>query len=225
MSETTADSPAQGETAAPPSFPEGFDFITYSLRATHDKFRMEALRAYYRESFPMSKDKGYERDRYAATVAPRDPEHGKYHVHFGWSVHKEHVDVTVEYHNGPVPHNEDECAPFAEDVMTWLSDYFTYESTHASCLISFTYPVKARESRFPLPMTIDVGVEAEIDGISVRLPSTPDGVTAVRFSQVSDEWYVSALAERRIVFSTFSPYEDTRAVASIVEGILKERRT
>jgi hypothetical protein len=83
-----------------------------------------------------------------------------------------------------------------------------------------------RRSKFPLPLITAFGPkgnEAEIDGISLKFPSKPEGVASLWLMRWK-RWRVQVAADRRITFKGFSPYEDMRAFISVVQMVIEEEK-
>jgi hypothetical protein len=207
----------------PFSFTASLDGFSYVFDTTLDKFDIEALRNYFRQTFPESKEKRFETDAYAVVVPSRGGESGPYHLHFSFRVKKDSVELVLAYYAGGVKPQPDEREPFAEEVLPWLGQFFKYDSAQARLSAAFTYDLATRRSRFPLPMKLDLGVKAEIDGISFALMDRPDGVTGVRFLRAGDRWHTDAFAERRVTFASADVVSDIEAVERVITLILPEQ--
>ena len=114
--------------------------------------------------------------------------------------------------------------PYLEDFGDWLGRFFKYESTQGHMHGHFSYPLASRASKFPLPLKTSIE-DAEIDGVSLKLPTTPQGVVRVRLTQGDEEWFVEVVADRKMVFRGFTPHSDVRALASVVNTLLEERKS
>lgn len=209
-------------------FPDGFDGMYYVIKTTRDKLDIERLH----NSFSVEPANGEERALregfgYAVIIPARDP-NAKYHVHLSWHIDGDSVELTVSYQLDLNDFDTTEDGePYAEDVMPWLSQFFKYDSAEGHIHSLFTYPLTKRQSLFPIPMKIGAAGEAEINGISLRLPLKPNGVLGLRLMLIqkddSGTWEVETIAERRVVFKSFDPYEDARTIANTIGDVLTER--
>lgn len=114
-------------------------------------------------------------------------------------------------------------APSIEEFGNWFRQFFKYDTTHVHMHAHFSYPLASRSSRFPLPLKTNIE-DAEIDGVSLTLPSEPEGVGRIRITQGDEEWYVEVIADRRMTFKGFMPHPDVKALASMVNTFLEERK-
>jgi len=196
--------------------------MSYRISVSRDKFNVDKFRS---GLMP----KGQMKDRYGTVCAPLDPKTADYHVHADWLIDKDEVNFTIDFESGPKEHEKDEREPYAEQFMEWLGQFFVHESAHAHIHADFVYPIEARQSKFialPLKTTIGPkGDEAEINGISLTLPSKPEGVLSVWVMRWKPRWRIQLAANRRVTFKGFTPYEDMRAIASIVEMVTEETKS
>ena len=109
--------------------------------------------------------------------------------------------------------------------MEWIGQFFKHETAQGHIHARFEYPLEARQSKFPLPLKTALKGEAEIDGISLKLPSKPEGVSKVRLTQGKTRWYVEVIADRRITFKGFSPYGDVQAILSVIDTLMEEKKS
>jgi hypothetical protein len=194
----------------------GFDEMHYIISVSRDKFDLEKFRG---ELGPNAKN----RDIYSVLVAPREPKTGDYHIHAGWHIEEKEINFSIQYIIGPKKHESDEHEPYAEQFMEWIGRFFKNETAQAHIHADFEYPLETRQSKFPLPLKTALEGDAEIDGISLRLPALPSGVSRIRLSQGKTRWYVEVIADRRIKFKGFSPYADVQAFLSVT-GTLMEKK-
>ena len=209
--------------ATPAGFPAGFEQMYYIIETSMEKFSVDKLHEFFRAGSPDSTDDSWrEGVGYVVVLPPRDPQNNKYHVHLSWYVEDDSVELTIKYQPTLYEQPAERDGPYADDVMGWLGQFFKYKSAQAHIHSVFTFPLATRQSRFPLPMRIDVAGEAELDGISLRLPPKPNGVIALRL-MLSQTWDIETIAERRVIFKSFDQYIDAHAIADTVNTILIER--
>lgn len=195
--------------------------ISYRLSASRDKFDVDRFRA---SLMP----KGRTKDKWGTVCAPKDPKTGDYHLHADWFIEEDEVSFRIDYEAGPKEHEADEREPYAEEFMEWLGQFFKYENARSHIHAEFAYPLETRESKFPLPLKTAIGpkvIEAEIDGISLKLPSKPEGVTSVWVTRGKARWKIQLAGDRRTTFKAFTPYEDMRAFISVLEMVIEERKS
>lgn len=201
--------------------PSSLHDLYFLISVSQDKFDLQRFREWFRDNFPGSKT--FEKDIHQVSVAPRDDEGGEYHASFSWRVKQEDIEFRVEYLPGPRKHEQDEREPYAEELMQWLGGFFRNDNAHAHLHGRFELPAAKHRSKFPLPFKVSLETEAEIFGISLRLPSKPEGVSTIRISLSRATWYVEAIANRRVVFGGFRPHGDAYALLSTVNLLLEER--
>ncbi|MHB1935388.1 MAG: hypothetical protein ACYCOR_02245 [Acidobacteriaceae bacterium] len=157
-------------------------------------------------------------------VSPKDPDVGEYHIRFNWYVEEKEINLRISFMTGTREHDKDEREPYAEEFMQWLGQFFKYESAQSHSHAHFEYPVESKQSKFPLPLKTNLAGDAEIDGISLSLPSRPDGVSKVRMSQGKKVWYVDMVADRKIVFNEFNLQREIEVRTSVLDTLMEERK-
>lgn len=157
-------------------------------------------------------------------ASPKDADKGEYFATLHWEVDDEDGDVAfnLEYTCGTKKHDRGEQEPFAEQIMEWLGRFFKYETAQGHVHARFAYPLESKRSKFPLPLKTPMDGEAEINGIFLRLPTKPKGVTAVRLFRASKEWRIEVVANRRIQFKEYSIYNDVEAFLSVIDTFTEE---
>jgi len=160
------------------------------------------------------------------TCAPRTMESADYHLHVTWQLNSKRLTVTTEFVKGPKEHADDEHEPYAEQFMGWLSRFFPGTKVDAEVHAEFRYPLKNWITRFLLPLKAAIGPdnsEAEIDGISCRLPSRPAGVDSVWLIQEFRNVSIHLKADREIDISTFEARREIATLNEVAGGFVKER--
>lgn len=194
----------------------GLDELTYWIYASPEKFNLKSFAAAIGE-----KDG---QPHYHCRLKPRDA--GDYGVQIGlWDEGKE-MTVRLDYRTEGRSSKNYPSVSYADDLGNWLAQFFKYGNTHVHIHGHFSYPLASRTSKFPLPLKTSIE-DAEIDGISLRLPAKPEGVMRVRLTQgrgENPEWYVEVIADRRMTFKSFSPHPDIRALLSVLSTLLEERK-
>ncbi len=194
----------------------GLDEIRYWIYTSREKFDVAKFRAAVG-----AKDE----DNYSCVITPHDPAIG-YEARMALWVEEPEITVQLIYSTGAPSKGKRKVkqpGPYAEEFGEWLGQFFKYETTQSHMHGHFSYPLATRASKFPLPLKTNIE-DAEIDGVSLRLPSEPEGVSRVRLTQGDKEWYVEAVADRRITFKGFIPHVDVRVLASVINTLLEERK-
>jgi len=195
----------------------GFQQMEYWIWVTPDKFDSEK----FRQSLgPKARD----RDSFTTAVAPKDPKAGDYYIVAFWQIEKDEISFRIGYYVGSKEHAEDEHEPYAEQFMEWLGQFFKHETAEAHIHARFKFPLETRKSKFPLPLKTSLEGDAEIDGISLRLPAKPQGVSKVRLTQGKTLWYTEVVADRRITFKGFSPDADVQAFMFVMGTLIEEAK-
>lgn len=196
----------------------GFDEMQYWFVVSRDKFDLEKFRG---QLGPTSRNQ----DSYSILVAPTDPKTADYHIHAGWRIEEKEISFWVQYIHGPKRHEKDEREPYAEQFMEWLGRFFKNETAQAHIHADFEFPLETRQSKFPLPLKTALEGGAEIDGISLRLPVLPSGVSRIRLTQGKTNWFVEVIADRRVKFKEFTPYADVHAFLSVIRTLIEEKKS
>jgi hypothetical protein len=196
----------------------GFEEMQYWFLVSRDKFDLDKFRE---QLGPTARNQ----DAYRILVAPTDPKTGDYHIHAGWRIEENEITFWVKYVLGPKKHEKDEREPYAEQFMEWLGRFFRNETAQAHIHADFEFPLETRQSKFPLPLKTALEGGAEIDGISLRLPALPSGVSRIRLTQGKTNWFVEVIADRRVKFKEFTPYTDVQAFLSVIGTLMEERKS
>jgi hypothetical protein len=201
----------------------GVERVYYIVEVSVDKVDLDAFRAYFESNFPSKASESHAE----VSVAPRDGVAGPYHATFAWSISTDSATFVIDYFPTPKSHESDERPPFADDLMAWLGQFFRYDDAQSHIHASFVFPVASRQSKLlSLPLKTDVAGDAEINGISVRLPSKPAGVSSIRLllHQKRGEWGVELVANRRVAFKSFSLNDDVSLLAGALNAVLEEKK-
>jgi len=154
-----------------------------------------------------------------------------YHIHVFWEPDDDDPSRTklqVDYHAWP-PEDDDseEHHVSADNFFDWLSQYVDVASASVHIHAEFEYPAEQWQSRI-LALPIKVPFEnttAVIEGLSVSLPSAPEGV--------SQSWIIISnkkrlklqmYADRVLHFKGFTPHEDVDAISTVVRKLIGEKR-
>jgi hypothetical protein len=208
------------------TLPATFRELHYTIVVDNDKFDLPKMRQWYRENFPhgIERTKGWEGEYYAVTVAPRAGELGSYSADFSWRLERDNIVIHLGYLPKPKKHESDEREPFAEQLMQWLGQFFKYESAHAHVHGRFEYALDQRQSKLPLPLTVGGDIEAEIYGLSLRLPSQPNGVSVMRLTRGKEAWYVEVTGNIRINFTAHDLTTDIATLQTVIDKVLEEKQ-
>jgi hypothetical protein len=200
----------------------GFEEMVYWIWVSREKFHVEKFFKAIEYAGPAQEGA----ENLAIAAAPKDPKTCKYHIVASWNLEdKDEIGIRIEYSVETKKHErEHEHEPYAEEFMGWLGGFFEHESSQAHIHASFHYPLESRQSKFPLPLKTSLEGDAEIDGISLRLPAAPKGASSMRLTQGAKRWYVEIIANRRIAFKEYSVYTDVQAFLSVVSSLLEEKR-
>jgi hypothetical protein len=151
-----------------------------------------------------------------------------YHLHLTWDRKPDLITVDVEYARGYKEPNPNELEPLAEDFIKWLSQFLKKKKFRADVHSDFEFPaVSGRKVKFPLPMKVPIGpeaVEAEIDGLSVKLLPRPQGVEKVWVTQEEECLTVHLHAERMIDLESFDPRNDVLAISGVMDSMFQPRK-
>jgi hypothetical protein len=192
----------------------GLDEIRYWIYVSHEKFDISKFRAAL----------GVEKETYiTAVLASADPT-VDYMLRI--AVWDEKPEITIQLRYSTTSSDKkrvQQTGPQLEEFGGWFGQFFKYESTHAHMHGHFSYPLASRASKFPLPLKMNIE-DAEIDGVSLQLPSEPEGVGHIRLTQGDKEWYVEVVADRRMAFKGFKPHPDVKALASVLNTFLERHK-
>jgi hypothetical protein len=111
----------------------------------------------------------------------RNPKAVGYHLHVYWRQHPENQSQTqlqVDYHRFIPESNEKHSESYAEEFMHWVGKFFEDETLTTHLHGDFEFPIDSWQSKImALPIKIPYAEkEAVIDGLTIKLPSKPEGV-------------------------------------------------
>lgn len=196
------------------------EYVSYQFRAAFEKFELDEFRR------SVQADKETQRDRRVCNT--KNAETADYHVHFEWRLRTkdDEIRIDVGFVAGANPPAAGEIAPFAEDLMPWLGQFFKFGEAHASIHADFVFGSNARQSWFPLPLKTKImglNSEAEIDGISVSLPSEPHGVSRIFLSHIKDSVLLGLNSGRRIKFATFDLSKELQIISTVADKLIEAK--
>jgi hypothetical protein len=201
--------------------PAQFEEMLYWLSSTRSEFDLVRFRSHLPASVRELDDSG-------VSLSSKDESPHGFHVVFTWKVTTEAVLFSVEYHIGELDFSGapigDEGAPYAEDFMVWLGQFFSADRVKSHVHARFEYPLGERESTFSFTLSSPLPGQAEVNGISLKLPANPQGASSVRMTRGETRWYTEVVSEREISFKDFSPNADA-ALSLITLGIFLGDRT
>jgi hypothetical protein len=212
VSEQTKRDPLKTE---PERFTKGFDEMFLWIYVAKDKFHVEKF------NHDFGKTRSWTNAICLSTSNPLRPD---YYVAATWQVEENEIDFRIDYKTTP-PDEFTGHEVQSGEFMCMLGKYFKFESASCHIHARFEYPLTERQSAFPLPLKTTLNFEAEIDGISLKLPPKPQGVSRVRLTQGKTMWFVEAIGDRRANFQNFSPYTEVNAFATVIDKVLEERTT
>lgn len=153
------------------------------------------------------------------------PSVSDYHGHFAWMINpkRDKVRIQVGFHSGDPEERQEKLSLRSEDCMSWLGQFFKNESAHAHVHADFEFP-SGRKSRFPLPLKAAIGSsQVDIDGVSFRLGERrPDGTTGAWVTRRKDELTVQLVAEKKVLFKSFSIADDIKQFLAVVDELTEE---
>jgi hypothetical protein len=192
--------------------------LSYVFKVATSKFDLGALRIAVE-----AKD---DAKRGFHAVNTRDSKIADYHAHFEWSVRDKLDEVRIEitYIAKSVKSKPSEEAPFAEDLMRWVGQFFKHQDANARIHSDFEFDAKtAALSWFPLPLRTKITHlgDAILDSIAVALPSQPDCVSRFFLSEIKDALFVGIESERRVTFSEFSLDKELQAEKAFVDKVVE----
>ena len=196
----------------------GIDDIHYYITTSREKFE-------FRKAF----DKfGASGEQTCEAVALPTHESADYHAHLGIGITKEEINIHLWYleaEGNPHEHAAKDVLREvgAEHLMEWLGGFFKHDTCQVHIHAHYLFPAASRLSKFPLPLRTSLEGAAEINGISLRLPKEPEGVSRIRLTQGKDYWFVEVIADRRIAFNKFDVQSDVRALVSVIDLFMEKR--
>jgi hypothetical protein len=162
-------------------------------------------------------------------LVPHNPEQNDYHVHVFWEPDDNDPSKTklqVDYHAWPPEDDQkQEHNVSAENFFDWAAQYFAGESANAHIHAEFEYPVAQWQSRvmvLPIKVPFD-GKTAVIEGVSITLPSEPEGVTQVWLVSDKKKLKLQMFGSRAIHFKAFTPHDDADALNVVVKKLIGEK--
>jgi hypothetical protein len=196
----------------------GFEDARYVISTKHDEFNIGAFTAYF-------KPKVAREGNYTFDVAPVKGADGDYHIHVNWTFRDDDVNFTIDYFTGGLPHAPDERAPFAEEFMDWLGQFFKAGVARAHLHARFKYSLASRQSKYSLPAKTTLPYNAELYGVSMVLTDEPNGVSSVRIDRGKTKyWYAEVVANRTVKFGGYSITDDIAPLHAVLSVFLEEVR-
>ncbi len=201
----------------------GCSYLDFQFRTARDKFNLAGLDAFMKASgFPQA------RRQWAAACLTQCQEKTDYHVHFMLNeMDDKELDLSVSYHRGSVPPNENEKEPYAEQFMAWLGQFFTAGYANADIRGQISYPVAVRQSRYLLPVKVGIipGVETTVNGISIDFPSRPNGIDTARLTVGAKNINISLGGTMKVGFGDFDVYEYLSKVSHLALELTDLRKS
>jgi len=204
----------------------GLDDVSYLIVVSKEKFELAKFKRAVRPlsefpvELPSSPDAGWH------TIYPEHPESLDVYINFSWYTEESEITLMAQYSSDGKRSGKNKSDPHAEKFMQWLGKFFKYESAEAHSHAHFQYLLESKQSKFPLPLKTHLGDgDAEIDGIALRLPSKPQGVSRVRLSQGKKCWFVEMICDRKLIFNDFDPYKDAQAYMPVLDSVMEDRKT
>jgi hypothetical protein len=156
--------------------------------------------------------------------ASLDGKSGDYGISLAWfDIKEEEMQFHARYRTGGREPGEDERPPFAEDFMKWFGSFFKYENAEAHSHAEFKFPSDMRQCRFPIPMKTSIAGDAEIEGVTFRLPSQPNGIKRAEIWASKKFWRLELIADRRITFDDFDVMSDIQAYTEVIDKLLEDK--
>ena len=210
VSDTTEAAP-KADGAARIELPR-FDELIYWVDAPNVEFDADA----FRKSMPPEDAEEF------VTVAPRDGTSGPYSILCAWAPTNDGLSFRVTYFGVGWPHDADEHEPFAEQFMSWFGQFFKTPRVACHLHARFTFDGATRHNMFPLEMSEALPWGATLNGVSLVLPSNPQGAESIKMTRGESEWYVEVVASREIEFTDFTPHSDLQVSLTVVNMFLAE---
>ena len=164
----------------------------------------------------------------SVVLIPRNEKLTDYHLHVFWKPDPdpEKMRLQVDYHPWQSESKGKEAAPFAEDFFDWAKQFFSSESERAHIHAEFEYPVKQWHSNImALPIKVPFGNKtADIEGLSINLPSEPHGVRQVWLLRGKKHFTLQMFADRAVAFKNFTPHGDVDAFVSVIKNLIEENK-
>jgi hypothetical protein len=151
-----------------------------------------------------------------------------FHVHFlFYAPGTDRGRFSVSYHKGASPAQPGESSPFAEHFMQWAGQFFKSDAARAYITALFEYPVTLRQSRFLLPVRVDIipGMNTTIDGISIDFVEKPEGLYKARLTIDPEDVNVQMAATTLVNFAGFDIVKEVGKFSTIAAGLTDVRKT
>ncbi|HME57005.1 MAG TPA: hypothetical protein VKF63_01610 [Terracidiphilus sp.] len=163
-----------------------------------------------------------------ALCSPKSDTSG-YHLHVSWRKRKDRFSVQVEFIPKGRKIDTEEQEPFAEEFFPWLSQFVASEEPRRTHLhAEFCYPAAVgKVGPFPLPLGTALGprnVDVKIDGISLTVTPSVDGVEKIWVTQRPKEFLVYLIGERPIHLKTFDLASEVSALSKAWSLVFRERK-
>jgi hypothetical protein len=166
----------------------------------------------------------------SALLVSRNPERDDYHIHVFWEPDDDDPSKTklqVDYHAWP-PESTDseEHHVSADGFINWIGQYVDGDSVNAHIHAEFVYPTEQWQSRIlALPIKVPLDDKtAVIEGFSIGLPSSPQGVTQSWIVQSKKDLKLQLFADRTLHFKSFVLYDDVDALSEVVKKLIGEKK-
>lgn len=194
------------------------DSLTYTFSVSLDQFRFD-------EFTQGVKAAGGELG--GARCSSRDKSFG-YHLHANWRRRKkDEFFFQVGFIGKGKEPDEGEGEPFADTFFQWLDQFvLVKEPLRAHVHAEFRYPDSMRNVRYLLlPLKTAIGpkdVEVEIDGFSLSVTPSVQGIERVWITQLPKKLGVYLIGDRPINLKTFDVANEISALSGVVNTLLGE---
>ncbi len=162
-------------------------------------------------------------------LVSRNIKQDDYHIHVFWEPDDDDPSKTklqVDYHAWPPETDESEKHHVsADNFFDWIAQFVEGDSVNAHIHAEFEYPAEEWQSRMmalPIKVPFD-GKTAAIEGLSISLPSAPEGVSQSWVVWDKKKLKLQIFADRAIYFKRFTPHDDVDALNSVVMKLIGER--
>jgi hypothetical protein len=159
------------------------------------------------------------------TVCGSRSESTDYHLHVSWTPKENCIAATIEFaknYRKPAP-NERE--PYAEDMIPWLRQFIVRSEMPLDFYSDFDFPVDSGRRIMFLPVTTKLGafneVDAEIDGVSLRLVPPRGGIEKIWSTQGEDGLTIHLHGCKTVVFTDLDPAREIVDIAKTVDQIFE----
>jgi hypothetical protein len=194
------------------------------FRVPKEEFRREQFEAYVEKAMEaVSGTSKKKRKRIDGVVCSSRLE--QFHVHLDWSEKEAKLFEMIAYfHPSFRDPDEGEQEPFAEDIIKWLASYFVNKAVDAEVRAEFKIPTGERKSKLLLNLAtkLDTGVEIEIDGMSMSIPSKPSGIEKLWINQAEGQYLLQLQGKRQVDFVSFDLNQEITEVSRTTEIVLEK---